>query len=87
VILKTIVACSEQTIMTRLAEKDGNMALNAMRFLNLLLARVLTGSEYGAFVGFHLAWNINMEASCALGRCQRYPLYDVRSLSRQELVA
>src|SRR5215212_5541756 len=25
--------------------------------------------------------------SCALGRCQRYSLYDVRSFSRQELVA
>ena len=43
--------------------------------------------EFGGFVGFHLAWNISVEASCALGRCQRYPLYDVRSFSRQELVA
>jgi hypothetical protein len=87
VILKTIVACSEQTIVIRLAEKDGDMALKAMRFLNLLLAGVLTGSEFAGFVGFHLAWNISVEASCALGRCQRYPLYDVRSFSRQELVA
>jgi hypothetical protein len=38
VILKTIVACSEQSIVIRLAEKDGDMALKAMRFLNLLLA-------------------------------------------------
>jgi hypothetical protein len=55
-ILETIVACSGQTIVIRLAEKDGDMALKAM-------------------------------PSCALGRCQRYPLYDVRSFSRQELVA
>lgn len=55
VILETIVACSERTIVIRLAEKDGDMALKAMRFLNLLLAGVLTGSEFGAFVGFHLA--------------------------------
>src|SRR5687767_11990044 len=41
----------------------------------------------GGFLGFHLAWNISVEASCALGRCQRYPLDDVRSFSRQELVA
>jgi hypothetical protein len=34
-----------------------------------------------------MAWNISVEASCALGRCQRYPLYDMRSFSRQELVA
>ena len=31
------------------------MALKAMRFLNLLLAGVLTGNEFGGFVGFHPA--------------------------------
>ena len=41
----------------------------------------------GGSSGSYLAWNISVEASCALGRCQRYPLYDVRSFSRQELVA
>jgi uncharacterized membrane protein len=31
------------------------VALKAMRFLNLLLAGVLTGNEFGGFVGFHPA--------------------------------
>ena len=31
------------------------MALKLMRFLNLLLAGVLTGNEFGGFVGFHPA--------------------------------
>jgi hypothetical protein len=31
------------------------MALKAMRFLNLLLAGVLTGNEFGGVVGFHPA--------------------------------
>src|SRR5215210_2324820 len=31
------------------------MALKAVRFLNLLLTGVLTGNEFGGFVGFHLA--------------------------------
>jgi hypothetical protein len=31
------------------------MALKAMRFLNLLLTGVLTGNEFGGFVGFHPA--------------------------------
>ena len=31
------------------------MALKAMRFLNLLLAGVLTGNEFGGFVGFNPA--------------------------------
>ncbi len=31
------------------------MALRAVRFLNLLLAGVLTGNEFGGFVGFHPA--------------------------------
>ena len=31
------------------------MALKAMRFLNLLLAGLLTGNEFGGFVGFHPA--------------------------------
>ena len=31
------------------------MALNAVRFLNLLLAGVLTGNEFGGLVGFHVA--------------------------------
>jgi hypothetical protein len=52
VIIKTIVVCSEQTIVIRRAEEDGGMALKAIRFLNLLLAEVLTGNEFGGFVGF-----------------------------------
>ena len=31
------------------------MALKAMRFINLLLAGVLTGNEFGGFIGFHPA--------------------------------
>ena len=31
------------------------MALKVMRFLNLLLAGVLTGNEFGGFLGFHPA--------------------------------
>jgi hypothetical protein len=31
------------------------LALKVMRFLNLLLAGVLTGNEFGGFVGFHPA--------------------------------
>jgi uncharacterized membrane protein len=36
-------------------EEDRDMALKAMRILNLLLAGVLTGNEFGGFVGFHPA--------------------------------
>ena len=36
-------------------EEDTDMALKAVRFLNLLLAGVLTGNEFGGFVGFHPA--------------------------------
>jgi hypothetical protein len=36
-------------------EEDKDMALKTARFLNLLLAGVLTGNEFGGFVGFHPA--------------------------------
>jgi hypothetical protein len=36
-------------------EEDGDMVLKATRFLNLLLTGVLTGNEFGGFVGFHPA--------------------------------
>jgi uncharacterized membrane protein len=36
-------------------EEDRDMVLKATRFLNLLLAGVLTGNEFGGFVGFHPA--------------------------------
>jgi hypothetical protein len=36
-------------------EEDRDMVLKATRFLNLLLTGVLTGNEFGGFVGFHPA--------------------------------
>jgi hypothetical protein len=36
-------------------EEDRDMTLKVMRFLNLLLAGVLTGNEFGGFAGFHPA--------------------------------
>ena len=36
-------------------EEDKGMALKTARFLNLLLTGVLTGNEFGGFVGFHPA--------------------------------
>jgi uncharacterized membrane protein len=42
-------------IVIRRAEEDRDMALKVMRFLNLLLAGVLTGNEFGGLVGFHPA--------------------------------
>ena len=55
VVSETKVVCSEQTIAIRRAGEDRDMALKLMRFLNLLLAGVLTGNEFGGFVGFHPA--------------------------------
>src|SRR3712207_9539760 len=34
---------------------ENNMTLKAARFANLILAGVLTGNEFGGFVGFHPA--------------------------------
>jgi uncharacterized membrane protein len=36
-------------------EEDKDMVLKTLRFLNLLLTGVLTGHEFGGFVGFHPA--------------------------------
>ena len=36
-------------------EEDKDVVLRTTRFLNLLLAGVLTGNEFGGFVGFHPA--------------------------------